>query len=169
MPSFAAEILYVGPDHVVALYRAVLFMVIQDDPRPGVLQHQARWLRKLKAESPDGAGYIVVLRSDVPPPKDAARQDIKKVLVDFGTVVSAGCLVVEGTGFAAATIRSVLSLMNLASRYTYKMKVFSTVSEACYWLPSQISKGKRAVEPLDLLAAIEEIKKVYRDGQLQAD
>lgn len=166
--ALKAEVLYVGPDHVVALYSSVLFMVIQDDPRPDVLEHQQRWMRKLKADSPDGSGYIVVLRSDVPPPKDSARANIRRVLVEFGTVVNAGAMVVEGTGFVAATLRSVLSLINLASRPTYPLKVFSSVSEACYWLPRQIGGKKRSVSPLDLIAVIEEVKAAYRDGSLIA-
>lgn len=165
--ALKAEILYVGPDHVVALHAGVLFMVIQDDPRPDVLDHQQRWLRKLKAEFPDGSGYVVVLRSDVPPPKDSARANIRRILVEFGTVVNAGAMVVEGSGFVAATLRSVLSLINLASRPTYPLKVFSSVSEACYWLPRQIGGGKRAISPLELIGVIEEVKGAYRNGSLE--
>lgn len=166
--ALKSEVLYVGPDHVVALYSGVLFMVIQDDPRPDVLEHQQRWLRKLKADSPDGSGYIVVLRSDVPAPKESARTNIRRVLVEFGSVVNAGAIVVEGTGFVAATLRSVLSLINLASRPTYPLKVFSSVSEASYWLPRQIGGKKRPVSPLDLIGVIEEVKAAYRDGTLHS-
>lgn len=164
--ALKAEVLYVGPDHVVAMYSGVLFMVIQDDPRPDVLEHQQRWMRKLKADSPDGAGFIVVLRSDVPAPKDSARANIRRVLVEFGTVVNAGAIVVEGTGFIAATLRSVLSLMNLASRPSYPLKVFGSLSEACYWLPRQIGGKRRTVSPLELLGVIEEVKVAYSDGSL---
>ena len=54
---------------------------------------------------------------------------IKRVFRTFGEVVKAGSMVIEGTGFVAATFRSVLSMILLALRPNYPFKIFASIED----------------------------------------
>ena len=141
-------------------------MVVQNDPGSDVLQQQAGWIRQMKAEAPDGAAFLVVLRSDVPPPPEAARALIKRVFQEFSKVVVAGAMVVEGTGFLGSALRSILTMLSMAARPKYPLKVFSDVAEACEWLIQSMAP-LRPCEPAELRAHIDKTRAAYRAGTLR--
>jgi hypothetical protein len=157
--------LYVGHDHAATLFHGVLFMIVQNDPGSDVLQHQAAWIRRMKAEAPEGSAFLVVLRSDVPPPPDTARALIKRVFQEFSKVVVAGAMVVEGKGFLGSALRSVLTMLSMAARPSYPLKVFSSVPEACNWLYERLPPGRR-FDAMQLLTAVEDTRAAYKAGKL---
>ena len=142
-------------------------MIVRNDPGADVLQHQATWIRRMKADAPDGSAFLVVLRSDVPPPPETARALIKRVFQEFSKVVVAGAMVVEGRGFVGSALRSVLTMLSVAARPSYPLKVFSSVSEACDWLVERMGPRKRC-EGADLVAAVEDTRSAYLGGTLRA-
>src|SRR5262245_33389848 len=101
--SGTPAVLYVGADHCTALVGGVLLIIVREDPRPSILEHQQRWMMLMKRNSPGGSAFMTVLRADTPPPTEQARKLIKRVFSEFGQVVSAGAMVIEGEGFVAAT------------------------------------------------------------------
>jgi hypothetical protein len=159
------KVLYVGTDHAAALFGPVLIVIVQNDPQPGVLQQQAGWVQQMQARAPQGSGYLVLLRTDVPPPPETARALIRRLFQEFGKVARAGAMVVEGQGFAGSALRSVLTMLILAARPGYPLKVFSTVSEACDWLASQLAATVDAVE---LSHQVESVRAAYTAGALRA-
>jgi hypothetical protein len=50
----------------------------------------------------------------------------------------AAAQVVEGTGFRAAAVRSALTLIEMALRPPYAMKIFSDASSGARWLSSEL-------------------------------
>ena len=155
-----------GQDHAAVLFRGVLFMIVQNDPGSDVLQQQAAWIRQMKAEAPGGSAFLVVLRSDVPPPPEAARVLIKRVFQEFSKVVVAGAMVVEGKGFVGSALRSVLTMLSMAARPKYPLKVFSDVSEGCAWLVERMGP-RSSCAPAELVAQIEQARAAYKAGTLR--
>lgn len=164
-PSDAARVLYVGDEHCVALLGGVLVFVIRDDPKPNIIAEQRRWMALMQENSPEGSAFIAILRADTPPPSEAARVLIKRTLAEFGQVAKAGAMVIEGKGFVAATFRSVLSMLMLAIRPDYPFRIFDDVGEGCTWLLGYVGKSGR-VPPHRLIAAFEDLKHRYRNGEL---
>jgi hypothetical protein len=155
--------LYVGTDHCVAMYLNMLLMVVHEDPHADLPEHQQRWIAKLQREVGGDLGFMVVLRPDNPPPKEAARATIRRAFQQFGGAMSFGAVVVEKTGFTAAAQRSALSVMILAARPKYPLKVFGSVREAVAWI-AEHSKKTTAVAEQELIAVVEELKKAYDTG-----
>jgi hypothetical protein len=158
-------VLYVGPDHCAAIVRGVLIIVVREDPRPSILEHQQRWMMHLKRNSPDGSVFIAVLRADTPPPTEPARKLIRRVFAEFEQVVSAGAMVIEGEGFVAATFRSVLSMIVLALRPNYPFKIFANFYDGSEWALKHVGASGR-VSTAELVATLEQLKADYRAGTL---
>ena len=162
----AATTLYVGTDHCVAMYLNMLLMVVHEDPHADLPEHQARWVAKMQREVTGDLGFMVVLRPDNPPPKEAARATIRRAFQQFGGVMSFGAVVVEKTGFTAAAQRSALSVMILAARPKYPLKVFANVREAVGWIAEKTKKTTKLAEH-ELTATVEELKTAYDAGTLR--
>jgi hypothetical protein len=157
--------LYVGTDHCAAIFQNFLLMVVHEDPLPDLPTHQVRWVEHLRRQASGPLGFIVVLRPENPPPKEAARTTIKRAFELFGESMSFGAMVVEKTGFTAAAQRSALTMIMLAARPRFPLKVFAKVSEACNWMSEQASSGSRPISGTELLATVEHLKSSYDAGQ----
>lgn len=141
--------------------------VAHDDPRPNFTQLLPGFLERLKGQARGPAGFLVVLPPENPPPKDQARETIKKAFHQFGEVCSFGAMALEMTGFVAAGQRSVINLIMLAVRPPFTMKVFGSVDEA-----SRFVVGRQAPAPqhtvAELNGVVEKLKAGYRAGTLRA-
>jgi hypothetical protein len=161
----AYTVVYVGDDHCAAILGGLVLIIVRNDPRPSILEHQQRWMAQLEKNSPDGSAFVTVLRADTPPPTEPVRKLIKRVFAEFARVVSAGAMVIEGEGFVAATFRSVLSMIVLALRPAYPFKIFANLTDGSEWVMKYVGAAARISVP-DLVSAIEQLKTDYREGRL---
>lgn len=91
-------------------------------------------LEQLAVDSGTGTGCLLVIHSDVSPPSEEVRRFIK-VKLERSTM-RAAAQVVLGTGFRGAAMRSMLSLLQLAIRPSFSMRIFGEVEEGARWLTS---------------------------------
>ena len=162
-----AKVVYVGPDHCIALHRNLILTVAHDDPRPNFTQLLPGFLKRLQAQAKGPWGFMVILPPENPPPKEQARETIRKAFHQFGEVCSFGAMALEMTGFVAAGKRSVIILIMLAVRPSFTMKVFGSVDEASrFVVGKQGQESQHTVAELD--AIVEKLKVGYRDGTLRA-
>jgi hypothetical protein len=145
-----------------------LTFVVHEDPGPDLPAHQARWIERLQLEASGELGFVVVLRPDNPPPKETARATIRRAFEQYSGTMGFGAIVVEKSGFTAAAQRSALSVIILASRTPYPLKVFSSVDEACRWISGRATRTARAAHR-ELVDAVESLKKAYHAGTLRAE
>jgi len=90
---------------------------------------------------------VTIIDSNAPIPDEAARTLMRSTMNRYAHSVERFAYVVEGRGFAAAAMRSAISLVSLAARTPYRQKVFASVEEAGVWLSrtsSQPSDGMDA-------------------------
>jgi hypothetical protein len=160
--------MYVGADHCTVVVGGISFLVVRGDPEPDIFKHIPLWANRMRSNAGEHCGFIVVLRSDTPPPPEPVRARVRQIFKEFGKFVRGGAMVIEGEGFVSATFRSVLSVIILMSRPHYPLKIFSSAGEATEWLVAQLGRGC-GVSQLDLLSAINETKRAYAAGTLRAD
>lgn len=99
-------------------------------------RHAASLLEKLTTQH-DVIYAIAVLGPKVPPPESDVREAIGSVVRKLGTKIGAIANVVEGQGFRASAMRSVLTGMVLFTRRSHAQTVCSDVQEACRFLSEQ--------------------------------
>lgn len=91
-------------------------------------------IRDLAEEYGGGIGLMAVIRSDARPPDDMTRRHIIKVLTEMSGSMGGFAHVVEGEGFVAAAKRSALSLLVMAARTRFPLKIFRSPAEGLPWL-----------------------------------
>ena len=77
---------------------------------------------------------MTILDSSLPAPDDASRELLRATMQRHAGAIERIVYVVEGRGFHAAAIRSVISLLGLVARTPYPQKVFASMAEATAWL-----------------------------------
>jgi hypothetical protein len=162
------RVLHVGPDHCAAIVGRVLVVVVKDDPNDGVIDQVKSWLATLRATTVGSTAFLVVLSPDTPPPPDLHRVRIRQVLEELGTTVTVGAVVVQGSGFLAATLRSILTLLITAARLGYPVKVLGSLAEAAEWLMARLDGGN-AIGQTMLVQKVEYLKEDYFANRLETD
>jgi hypothetical protein len=95
-------------------------------------------LEELAVACKSRTGALLIIRDDVRPPAEDARRYIAAELRRSSMAVAAQ--VVLGTGFAGASMRSILTLIQTLSRPGYPMKVFAEPGAGAMWLSQELSK-----------------------------
>jgi len=120
--------------------------------KPPTLDFMRKIISELEALAKQcgrGTGALLVIRSDVDPPTEEARTYIRQELAKSSMLAAAQ--VVEGKGFRGAAMRSVLTMLQLASRAPYPMKIFDGVPIGARWLAMELRKrAGDAPDPAEL-------------------
>lgn len=161
----ASTVLYVGDDHCVCAFRNTLIIVADTDPHPRFLDLLPGWLKSVRAKATGPIGLFVVLPPHNPPPGEEARTTIKQAF-QLMSSLSFAAFVVEKTGFTAAAQRAALSMVMLAARAPFAMKVFATVAEGTQWVVGNFGEEAQ-LTARDLDAAVEEVRRGYADKTLR--
>ena len=77
---------------------------------------------------------VTIIDSNARIPDESERALIRGAMKRYAPSIQRFGYVIEGRGFAAAAMRSAISLTSLAARTPYRQKVFATVEEAGVWL-----------------------------------
>jgi len=156
---------YQDAQHVISVYENAVLTCSNDAPNPAYLEAWTRTVELVKDRFPAGLLAVTIINSHVRAPDDASRAHIRATVLRHAAEIEAFAYVVEGEGFRASAVRSALSLMSLAARYPFPLKVFGHVEEAVPWMLSHSTKGApRGLDPAKLIAAANSLR-----GQLSAD
>jgi hypothetical protein len=153
-------VLYAGEDHVAALVGSCLTLLVRSEPTSSVLQEAPRWVDALLQIYPHKGGVLVVAQANATPPSEISRKRINQAYLEYGRGVVAGAMVIEGNGFVAASLRSVVSLILLTSRYNYPLKTFSRVGEGARYLSSKLPPESSITAPV-IASGVEELRVAY--------
>ena len=140
----SSELDYVNVRHLdseqcLVWYRNVQMVLSLQAPSYTFMRRIMEGLKELAAACGTGVGALVVVRSGARPPSEEARDYMARELAQ--TTMIAAAQVVEGEGFLGAAMRSVLSLLQLAARPRYPMKVFGDLTPASVWLAAELQKS----------------------------
>lgn len=85
------------------------------------------------------------------------RRAIATLLSDYDRHIGAAAIVYEATGFEATVARSIITAINLASRGSFRNRVFSDTVAACTWLSTEQNDGTN-LAPANLLRTVQELR-----------
>lgn len=152
-----ASIRYFGQDHCIAWHGNVQIILSSEPPSLVAMTEMISQLDQLAAASGGGTGCLLVIHSDVSPPTDEVRRFIKSKLEHSS--MSAAAQVVLGTGFRGAAMRSMLSVLQLAIRPSFSMRIFGDVRGAAEWLTRILPEaGSRPLSAESLSSTVNELR-----------
>lgn len=143
-----AAIRYFGPEHCIAWHGNVQIILSAVAPTMPAMAEMAEQLDNLGSKCPGGIGCLLIIRSDVSPPAEDVRRFIAIKLERSPMLAAAQ--VVLGTGFRGAAMRSMLSVLQLAIRPKFAMKIFGDVAQGSAWLTNAL--GERGAQSLGAAA-----------------
>jgi hypothetical protein len=130
----ARDVIYTDREHCVAVHGRTILTYSTRQPTIAFFTAWSRAVQQLVAADQSKIASISVIDSSAArAPDEAARKAIHQAFARHGAKLCAFAYVVEGEGFAAATIRAALSLINMAERHPFPLRVFATIAEAVRW------------------------------------
>jgi hypothetical protein len=154
-PEVVGGLVYSDAHHSVWLCGPVIVTYSTDAPNQRYLMAWAQATTRLAARISGPIFVLTIIDGVTPTPDEASRKAIRNTISRHKDQIGAFAYVVEGRGFAAAAIRSVVSLMSLAARYPFPQKVFANVPEATQWLARSQGAGSNVPQ---VLAAVESMR-----------
>jgi hypothetical protein len=109
------------------------------------VQRVASVSQRMREEHPEGHSSVVFVLDGAPAPTPEAQAAFAHVLDDRQTDLSCTAIVVEGQGFWASRIRSVITNARLAAAGTVKLCVHDHIDELLEWFPAE-HKRRTGVE-----------------------
>jgi len=149
-------ILALDRDHLVATWRDVVLVNWRIATAPAAPRELRDITERFIDARPSGIAWFVIIEAAAPLPSAEARESLAGTLRDFGGRMHASAVVMEGQGFRAAAVRSVVTGVVLVSRLPHPHRVFHAAPEGCAWLEKQCGDAvARKFVAADLLRAIE--------------
>jgi hypothetical protein len=132
---------YTDEQHCIASFGSC---IVAYSKQPPDTKYFASWhaiVSRLMAQQPDKLSILVVIDGGSRSPDESQRKLIASATQRYAHSIERFAYVVEGRGFAAAALRSAISLISLAARTPYRQKVFASVEEAGTWLAQTAKPG----------------------------
>lgn len=145
---------YADEEHAICVLGNVVLSYSLNAPNSRYLK---AWARTMDQREPPILALIVI-DSGARAPDAAAKESITQTIKRHERGIVAFGYVVEGQGFAAAAIRGALSVILLATRYPFPLRVMATAEEAAPWLLQHLppdarrnNEKKRIIQALDAI------------------
>ncbi len=161
MSSRADElrVIQVDQDHVIGTWAEFLLCVWRLKTELGAVHRTKAIVGELIKAHPDGIGMLTVIEQDALPPEQHVRREIAALMAGAGTGVKASCLVHEGTGFKAATVRGIVTAIGMFKRLPYPHEVRATVGEGAEWLTKNMGKPLAIGSARALSQVVEDLRR----------
>jgi hypothetical protein len=134
---------YTDEQHCIATAGSCVITYSKQPPDAKVLAVWQRAVAQVAAQQPGKSSVLIIIDSGARSPDEPQRKLIATALQRHADSIERFAYVIEGRGFAAAALRSAISLVNLATRTPYRQKVFATLEEAGVWLAPANGPGSR--------------------------
>lgn len=146
-------------DHLFATWKDLLIAVWRGDTTLSGVQLGQHFFKEHMHAHAHAAGVLLltVIESDAPAPGSQERAALGKLLDSGKGGTRRSAVVYEGTGFRAATVRSVVTGLSLFSRPPYPHKIFATVPDAAFFLCEGAPLGT-AVAARELIDTVQEVR-----------
>lgn len=145
-------------NYVLATWQQVFAVVWRRDTTPEGAQALQRECHRFATKHPRGIGLLTIVSEKAPMPPSAARQAVAHFLAEGSTYIKCSAVLMEGTGFRAAAVRSVVTGLTMLAKQAYPHRVCS-LPDAVVLLSQTLSMATgRTVEQPALRAAIDELR-----------
>lgn len=145
-------------DYVLASWQQIFVVVWRHDTTLQGVEALHRECRQFAAEHARGIGLLTIVSEKAPMPASAARHAVADFLAQGSTYIKCSAVLMEGTGFRAAAVRSVVTGLTMLAKQAYPHRVCSLPDAVTLLSRTLPAASGRAVNPTALHAAIDELR-----------
>jgi hypothetical protein len=155
---------YQDAQHVISVCGNTVLTYSSESPCARYLEAWTRTVDLVAGQFHGALLALTIINPRAHAPDDISKAHIRTTVMRHASELKAFAYVVEGEGFGAAAVRSALSLISLAARYPFPLKVFGQVADAVPWMLSRPNQSTQpASTALELISVADALP-----GQLRA-
>ncbi|HEY6556725.1 MAG TPA: hypothetical protein VI072_05610 [Polyangiaceae bacterium] len=103
---------------------------------------------------------IHLAASDIGLPSSEVRPALREMMARYAPHTACLAVVLEGSGFWASTVRSLITGMRMVAPRAFAMRMHENIAEVCEWLPREHQRRTGvSLDPEGLRLALEQTKK----------
>jgi hypothetical protein len=145
-------------NYVLASWQQIFAVVWRQDTTLEGVQALHRECRKFATKHARGIGLLTIVSAKAPMPPSPVRQAVADFLAQGSTYIKCSAVLMEGTGFRAAAVRSVVTGLTMLARQAYPHRVCSLPDAVTLLAHTLPVASNPAVNPTALRAAIDELR-----------
>lgn len=144
-------------NHVLASWQQIFAVVWRQDTTLEGAQALNRECLAFATKHPRGIGLLTIVSAKAPMPTSPVRRVVADFLAQGSTYIKCSAVLMEGTGFRAAAVRSVVTGLTVLAKQAYPHRVCSVPDAVTMFTNALVASGP-AVNPTALRAAIDELR-----------
>jgi hypothetical protein len=163
--SRAAVLNYSTPDCLVLTWDRCVGVVWKRETTPEGVDALTTTYREQASRYPSGVYLLTIVERDAPMPAPPQREALAVFLRSGGGRTRMSAVVIEGTGFRAAAVRSVVTGLAMLVRLPYPHEIFGSMEQAAKWLGTTPHND---VDPDYTVLAVNHARRAAEGGELRA-
>ena len=140
----------IGDDHAIGMHGPVFVTIWEHATTPAGVDDALAVARAMAATPAPKIASLVVVPASSKLPDAEARRRLGAIEHLFGERNDCVAMVHEGTGFRAATVRGIITGMNMLMRKPMAQQMFTELAPAATWLDRRVT----GMEPRALVAYV---------------
>lgn len=113
----------ISPDYALATWQQIFAVIWRHETTMEGAAHLRAACTAFAKDNPSGIGLLTIVEAGAPLPGGPARKEIASFLADASSFIKCSAVIFEGSGFRAASVRSVVTGLTLVARQAYPHKV----------------------------------------------
>jgi hypothetical protein len=163
--SRAAVLTYSTPDALVMTWDRCVGVVWKRETTAEGVEVLQETYREQATRYPSGVYLLTIIEKGAPMPSTEQREEVAVFLRSGSGRTRMSAVVIEGTGFRAAAVRSVVTGLAMLVRLPYPHEIFGTLEQAAKWLGTTPYND---VDPDYMVLAVQHARRSAESGQLEA-
>ena len=147
-------IMTLDADHLAGGWRDVFALIWRGPTTLRAIESVGVDFDCFAAERTGRYAIVVIIEARAPVPDGTVRSAMASILREHERRIAASAVAMEGTGFRAAAVRSVLAGMAMLVRPCYPHRVFGTVHDSADWLAATCATELSPFAGTDLRQAL---------------
>jgi hypothetical protein len=145
-------------DYVLASWQQIFAVVWRRETTLQGARALLRECNQFATRHPQGIGLLTIVSEKAPMPASPVRKEVADFLTQGSAYIKCSVVLMEGTGFRAAAVRSVVTGLTLLAKQTYPHRVCSLPDAVMLLSRTLPTASGVAVNPKALRAAIDELR-----------
>ncbi|WP_433931410.1 serine/threonine-protein kinase [Sorangium cellulosum] len=148
------------PDYVMASWRQIFCIIWRRETAEDDVRRVSEACAEFAKQHPRGIGLLTIVEDGAPLPQAPARRALARFLAEASAFIRCSAVVLEGSGFRAAAVRSVVTGLSLVARQRFPHKVCDIEEAGLMFAEILPAATGIAVSDAALRASLDELREV---------